>query len=149
MKLFRQCFFLLKDYKPYLCPSFFKSLAMRVLYLFSLTMFLLPLAGVSQQKISIDSLAAYIGQEVTVCSNVAGIHTSEGDKPVTYLSLGAAFPNQKMSVVIFQKTVSRMTTNPAEFFKNKDLCITGTLQMYHDKPQIVVIKPGQIVFNKK
>ena len=34
---------------------------------------------------------------------------------------------------------------PEEFYKGKEVCITGKIELYKDKPQIVVTSKSQIV----
>lgn len=102
----------------------------------------------AQEKISLDSIANRIGQDVTVCSKVFGTFVTKDAKPITYLNLGGDFPNQKLTVVIFKNVMDRLSYNPSEYFKLKDVCVTGKLELYHDKPQIILGKANQISINK-
>lgn len=106
--------------------------------------FIAALQASAQKPMPIDSLAAHVGEDVTVCSKVFGVSTTKGEKPLTSLSLGAESPNQKLTVIIFQKTMARISGNPKEHFAQKDVCVTGTIQLYHDKLQIVAVRPDQI-----
>ena len=38
-----------------------------------------------------------------------------------------------------------LITPPEEFYKGKEVCITGKIELYKDKPQIVVTSKSQIV----
>ncbi len=111
--------------------------------------FLISLQGIAQNKISIDSISVYIGKNVTVCSKVFSTHITKGEKPVTYLNLGAAFPDQKLTLVIFQKERPNFPTAPEEYYNLQEVCVTGNLNLYKDKPQIIIKSPNEIVIQSK
>jgi hypothetical protein len=98
----------------------------------------------SQTQISIDSASTYVGKVVKVCDKVAGTYITKGEKPVTYLNLGADYPYNKLTIVIFQKDLINFPTNPSEHYKSMNVCITGTVKKYKDKLEIIVNKPDQI-----
>ena len=101
----------------------------------------------AQTQIFIDSVSAYIGKTVKVCDKVAGTFVTKGDKPVTYLNLGADFPNSKLTVVIFQKDLINFPAKPSEHYKSMNVCVTGEVGTYKDKVQIIVNKPDKITIN--
>lgn len=98
----------------------------------------------AQKEISIDSVSYYKDKVVTVCDRVAGTFVTKGEKPVTYLNLGADFPHTKLTVVIFQKDLIKFPSKPSEFYKDKNVCVTGELGQYKEKLQIIAKKPEQI-----
>lgn len=98
----------------------------------------------SQTQISIDSVSAYIGKTVKVCDKVAGTFVTKNDKPITYLNLGADYPNSKLTIVIFQKDLINFPFPPSDHYKGIDVCVTGEIKKYKDKIEIIVNKPEQI-----
>lgn len=98
----------------------------------------------AQTQISIDSVSAYIGKTVKVCDKVAGTFFTKGDKPVTYLNLGADYPNTKLTIVIFQKDLINFPLTPSVHYKGMDVCVTGEVGTYKDKLQIIANKAEQI-----
>lgn len=98
----------------------------------------------AQKQISIDSVAAYIGQNVTICSKVHSTHITKGEKPVTYLNLGAPYPAQKLTIVIFHKDRSNFPVDPSEHYNKKNVCLSGELTLYEERPQIIIKLPSQI-----
>lgn len=102
----------------------------------------------AQQKIHIDSIAAYIGQNVTVCSKVFGTHVTKGEKPVTYLNLGAAYPDQKLTLVIFQKVKPNFPSSPEDYYNLQEVCVTGLIKLYKNKPEIILSDKNQIMIAK-
>lgn len=119
---------------PYIKPLISTAL-FAILFVFSAT---------AQQKIQIDSVGAYIGQKVTVCSKVFGTHVTKGEKPVTYLNLGAAYPNQKLTLVIFQKDKPNFPPTPEEYYNLQEVCATGKLKEYKGRAEMILSKKDEI-----
>jgi len=95
------------------------------------------------QTIIPDSAKNYIGKEVTVCGDVKGTYTSKSDGTI-FLNFGHDYPDQVFSVVIFSDNAKKFSQSPATMFKAKNVCVTGTIQMYKSKPEIAVSKVEQI-----
>lgn len=87
----------------------------------------------------------HIGKEVTVCGHVAGATWMEGlrGRP-TFLNLGGVYPNQTFTVVIWDDARANFDTAPNILFDGADICVTGKVETYKGKPQIVVRSPKQI-----
>jgi hypothetical protein len=98
------------------------------------------------QTIPTDSVMNYIGKTVKVCDKVYGTHVSKGEKKVTSLNLGADFPHQKMSIVIFENALPKFSYKPEIFLKDKNVCVTGKVMTYKDKPQIIVNEPAELTY---
>jgi hypothetical protein len=112
-------------------------------------LFLFPAFNISAQEIiPIDSVSIYIGKTVTVCDTVAGTFVTKGEKPVTYLNLGADYPNTKLTIVIFQKDLQHFSFVPSDHYKNMNVCVSGEIGVYKERPQIVVMSPTQIEIKK-
>jgi exonuclease VII large subunit len=111
----------------------------------TLTFLLYTILLSAQTEISIDSVSAYVGKTVKVCSNVAGTFVTKGDRPVTYLNLGADYPNTKLTIVIFQKDLINFPITPSEQYKGENVCVTGEVGVYKERYQIIANKSEQIV----
>ena len=96
------------------------------------------------QTVPLDSVAKYEGKTITVCSKVVGTHVSSGDKKNTTLNFGKPFPDNTFSVFISEADLANFKYDPAEFLKDKTICITGVVKIYKDKPEIIVSKEEQI-----
>ncbi len=96
------------------------------------------------QTVSVDSLAYYEGQKVTVCAKVEGVFISQKAKKTIFINFGKPFPNQKFVVVIFEKDLANFSYDPGVFLKEKSLCITGIIKMFNGKPEIIATKEEQI-----
>lgn len=98
----------------------------------------------SQKIVPIDSVSAHVGETIKVCDKVAGTFVTKSDRPLTYLNLGADFPNAKLTIVIFQKDIVNFPMTPSDHYKGKNICITGKVSVYKDRLQIIANKPDQI-----
>jgi hypothetical protein len=84
--------------------------------------------------------ANYVGQSKTV----------EGTIVRTYVSKGTVFldfhdPYQGYFVaVIFSSDIKNFPFPPDSFYRNKEVRITGTIQLYQGAPEIIVHSPSQI-----
>jgi hypothetical protein len=101
--------------------------------------------SMQSQTVSVDSLAYYEGQKVTVCAKVEGVFISQKAKKTIFINFEKPFPNQKFVVVIFEKDLVNFSYDPDVFLKEKSLCITGIIKMYNGKPEIIATKEEQIV----
>jgi hypothetical protein len=98
-----------------------------------------------QTAIRLEDVSTHIGDSVTVCGKVSGMRYFENskDKP-TFLNIGGKYPNQQLTVVIWE-TVRTLFTGKIEGLADKDICITGRIILYKERPEIVIDKPEQIV----
>ncbi|MFZ1705328.1 MAG: hypothetical protein WAT79_13350 [Saprospiraceae bacterium] len=119
----------------------------RLITVLSVLFFTITLSA--QTEISIDSVSVYIGKTVKVCSKVAGTYVTKGDKPVTYLNLGADFPNTKLTIVIFQKDLVNFPLKPSDHYKGQNVCVTGEIKQYKEKIEIIANKQEQIEIRSK
>ena len=107
--------------------------------------FLIVLSASSQINMKLEDAASHVGDSVKTCGKVAGIRFMETakDQP-TLINLGAAYPNQLLTVVIWEDPRKQFEKTPEELFKDKEVCITGKIELYRDKPQIVIRSKEQI-----
>jgi micrococcal nuclease len=103
----------------------------------------------SQTTVSLDEVNNHIGDSITVCGKVYSTRylVSAKGSP-TFLNLGAAYPNQKLTVVIWSKVRNQFESLPEEMFDQKDVCVTGKIETYKGKPQIVINLSDQIIIKK-
>jgi protein TonB len=58
--------------------------------------------------------------------------------------MGAAFPNQLLTVVIQDENRSKFSYKPEEELKNKTVAVTGKVADFNGKPQITISTPSEI-----
>lgn len=105
---------------------------------------LITVEGLAQQLVSADSAGHYVGKKVTVCATVAGTFLSQKKQYIAYLNLERPYPESPFTVVIFETGLERFDYDPVEELKGKTICVTGRVEVYKEKPQIIVNYPSQI-----
>lgn len=81
---------------------------------------------------------------VSFCDKVYTAKFFSGSQ-TTLLNLGAAYPDETMTVVIKGADRSKFKITPEIEFLNKTICVTGKQIMYKGKKEIVVTDTAQIV----
>ena len=111
------------------------------IYLFAL---LITSSVNGQATIKLDEVSQHIGDSVTVCGKVDDMRYFETSKnQPTFLNIGGKFPNQLLTLVIWGDVRNQFTGKP-EDLKNKQICITGRIVLYKEKPEIIIGEPWQI-----
>jgi micrococcal nuclease len=125
-------------------PGIYKTIAFLFLSFCSLSLF-------AQKEIKLDDASKSVGDSVRVCGKVfsSRFFANAQDAP-TLLNLGAAYPNQLITVVIYSNNRNLFSEAPEIYFKDKEICVSGKIVLYKEKPQIVIYNKEQImVLNKK
>jgi len=115
-------------------------------YLFSLLFcVVLTTAASAQITIKAEDIGKHVGDSVKICSKVFSARYFEQAKnSPTLLNVGAAFPNQLFTVVIWSEVRKQFETAPEDFFLNKNICVTGKVGLFKERPQIVLYSKEQI-----
>ena len=99
----------------------------------------------AQQNINLKDVSKHVGDSVTVCGKIfSGKFLDKSNNQPTFLNMGAEYPNQVLSIVIWGNTRKLFSYKPEEKLKNKNVCVTGKIETYKNKPQIVIQKVQQI-----
>lgn len=99
----------------------------------------------SQTVIKLEDVRQHIGDSVTVCGKVYNARYIESaNNSPTFLNLGATYPNQLLTVVIWGEVRKNFISKPEEVFLNKNVCIIGKVEIYKDRPQVILRKSEQI-----
>ena len=87
----------------------------------------------------------YIGEQKMVCGYVADTRyaLSSKNKP-TFLNFDYSFPNQTLTVVIWDLYRNGFNAAPDLLYKNKDICVLGGIYDYEGKPNMEVRSQGAI-----
>ena len=116
---------------------------MKKLYLSFCVLFITGIAY-AQTAIKAGEINQHIGDSVTVCGKVDDLRYFESSKnSPTFLNIDGKFPNQVLTVVIWGET-RKQFTGKIEDMKGKQICITGKLILYKERPEIIIGSPEQI-----
>ncbi len=114
---------------------------------YSVTIVLLFALGncFSQTTISAAEAAKHVGEKTTVCDKVfGGRYLENANQQPTLINMGDAYPNNPFTFVIFGENRKKFSFAPEEFLINKQVCVTGEIKTYKDKPQIIVSDSTQL-----
>ena len=100
----------------------------------------------AQKVIATKDAASHINETVTVCDKVFSTKLISASN-MTFLDLGGFHPNQLITIVIKGEDRSKFKNAPDEYYKGKNVCITGTVIDYKGKPEIIVSDSTQIKIN--
>ena len=131
---------------PYQNEHIFTQRIIMKRYGFIAVILLLTISAKAQKEISIDSLRQHIGDSVKVCAKIyGGIFLDRSTDSNTLLNAGGSYPNSPLTILIKMNARQQFKNPPEVFFKDKEVCVTGKIILYKDKPEIVVYEEKQIV----
>ena len=84
----------------------------------------------------------HIGEQATVCGQVASERTATGSRgEPTFINLDAAYPNQIFTILIWGENRQNVGMLPSDGAR---VCATGRIQEYRGVPEIVVRSKAQL-----
>src|SRR5262245_10073049 len=87
----------------------------------------------------------FIGLTKTVCGKVASSKYASGsNRQPKFLNLDRAYPDQIFTILISGIDRPKFKAAPEDVFQGKRVCVTGDIQSYRGKPEIIVSEPSQI-----
>jgi hypothetical protein len=88
----------------------------------------------------------YVQRIKTVCGPVVNTHAINDDTDkVTFLDLGRSFPaKSRFTVLIGEGDHSGFLSNPSIYFLNKDICVTGFIELHENVAYIYADSAHQI-----
>jgi hypothetical protein len=66
----------------------------------------------------------------------------------TSINLGQAFPNHSLTIVIWSEVRMQFETAPEVLFMDKEVCVTGRIKLFREKPQIVLKRKEDLSLKK-
>ena len=86
----------------------------------------------------------HIGETATVCGVVASAnYATRSKRQPTFLNLDKAYPDHIFTAVIWQEDRTKFGTPETEL-KGKRICVTGKIQEFQGKPEIVLRERNQL-----
>ncbi len=102
-------------------------------------------AAAQAEPISPDDAAKHAGEDVTVCGVVAGAkYAAQVRGGLTFIDFGKPYPNAAFTAMIFAENRAKFGT-PEKGLQGKQVCVSGRIQMFKGKPEIVLTDPKQLV----
>jgi micrococcal nuclease len=85
--------------------------------------------------------AKHMGETGTVCGKVASARHL--DNSLTFLNFEKPYPDTPFTAIIRPENREKFG-KPEETYLNRDVCVTGKIEEYNKKPQIVLTEPSQL-----
>lgn len=120
------------------------TLAMKKLVLASLTLSF-SIACYSQKEIKVEDAKGNVGETVKVCTKIVNAVFDEDAKgSPTWLYATADTANPTLAFVIWGEKRKSFDYKPEKDLKERDVCITGKIEVLRDKTILVVDRQNQI-----
>jgi DNA/RNA endonuclease YhcR with UshA esterase domain len=98
-------------------------------------------APAQAQTIGPADTKAHVGQPVTVEAAITDVHVA-AKSGATFIDMGGEFPDNNFVAVIFPDDAAKFPN--ASALEGKTVTITGTVQMYQGKPEIILKSASQL-----
>ena len=99
----------------------------------------------AQKQIKIEEVKNHVGDSVTICTKIFGgkfLETAKGTP--TFLNAGGNYPTAPLTLVIWADARNVFKNKPEVYYTGKNVCITGKIELFKDKPQIVINNESQL-----
>jgi len=99
----------------------------------------------AQIQVKLGYLSDYVGDSVTVCGKVESArYMKAADDSITVINVGGKYPDQLLTIVIWRQHRSQFAGSPEIDWIGKQVCVTGKVEIYNKKPEIVVKQTSQV-----
>ncbi|RYZ26301.1 MAG: hypothetical protein EOO10_15935 [Chitinophagaceae bacterium] len=105
----------------------------------ALLVFVISISGKAQKQVALQEISRHVGDSVLVEGKVYG--TSRAGKQLL-LNVGGAFPRQVLTIVLDEE-MQKVLEGPLKS-ELQQIKIAGKVEIYRNKPRIVVKHPAQI-----
>jgi hypothetical protein len=115
---------------------------------YSITILLIWLCQVArgQTLIKIEDVKEHVGDSVKLMAKIYGgkyLESSQGTP--TFLNVGAKYPDNPLTLVIWSDVRKQFKGAPEDMYnQGYEEWITGRIELYRGKPEIVIHSPSQI-----
>jgi hypothetical protein len=112
-----------------------------------LSLLLLIVINCKSQAIAPDQAKNREGEKDTVCGQIANVfYDTEANNQPTFIAMGGKYPNSVFGIIIWGDTREKFSYD-LQTLNGKNICVTGTIEDYNGKPEIVVYDESQIKQN--
>lgn len=106
---------------------------------------LLSFAAAAQKEVKLEEVGNHVGDSVSLTGKVAGgRYFVQGEGSPTLLNIGAPYPHQLLTVVIRGAARKEFPGAPEKDLLNKEVRVSGKVELYKGKPQVVVHSAAQL-----
>ena len=100
-------------------------------------------------KIPASAAKDHMNQTGTVCGKVVGTrYLDQSASKITFLNFDKPYPESPFTAII-QGDDRAKFGEPEKIYLNKELCVSGKIEEYNKKPQIVLTEASQVKVESK
>ena len=105
----------------------------------------LSLSALGQTEIKLDEVQNHIGDSVKLRGKIySGKYLESAKDTPTFLDVGGKYPNAKLTLVILGDVRKQFENAPETFYAGKEEWITGRIELFKNKPEIIIHNAAQI-----
>ena len=105
----------------------------------------LSVSSFAQTQIKLDDVQNHVGDSVKLMAKIySGKYLESVERTPTFLDVGGKYPHEKLTLVIFGDVRKQFKNAPETFYEGRQEWITGKIELYKNKPQIIINSPDQI-----
>ena len=105
----------------------------------------LSLSALGQTEIKLDEVQNHIGDSVKLRGKIySGKYLESAKDTPTFLDVGGKYPNAKLTLVILGDVRKQFKNAPETFYAGKEEWITGRIELFKNKPEIIIHNAAQI-----
>ena len=99
----------------------------------------------AQKEIKVEEVKDNVGDTVKICTKIFDSNYEENSKgSPTYLYTSAHNPNSTLTFIIWGDKRKFFDYKPEKDLKEREVCVTGKIELLKDKPVMVIDKQSQI-----
>jgi len=105
----------------------------------------LSVSSFAQTEIKLDDVQNHVGDSVKLMAKIySGKYLESAGNTPTFLNVGGKYPHEKLTLVIFGDVRRQFKNAPETFYEGRQEWITGKIELYKNRPQIIINSPDQI-----
>ena len=116
---------------------------MKNLVITALSILLFCSVAPAQTKIASKDAAKHIGDTVTISDKIYSTKLIENTNMIL-LDMGGSHPDQLLTIVIKGEDRSKFNNKPEEYYKGRNVRVTGIIINYNGNPEIIVSSPADL-----
>jgi len=105
----------------------------------------LSITAIAQTEIKIEDVRNHVGDSVKLMAKIyGGKYLETTTNTPTFLNVGGKYPDAPLTLVIWGDVRRQFKNAPETFYTGKEQWILGKIELYKNKPQIVIHHTNQI-----
>ncbi len=114
-------------------------------YILIICFWFTAVSAFAQKEIKINEAKNHPGETVKICTKIyGGKSIANSLDTLTLLDVGKPYPDAPLRLVIKGNAQREFTGDIVKYYKGMDVCISGKIELYKGKPEIVITDKAMI-----